>query len=89
MKTVYSEKHKLHHAKLELIDGMMKPAVEMPSRAETVLERVKAVDLGPVIGETAHGLDPILKVHDPRFVAFLQQAWDLWTSTGQTSGRAS
>ncbi len=83
MKTVYSEKHKLHHAKLELIDGTMKPAVEMPSRAETVLQRAQAVDLGPVVGPREHGLDPILKVHDARFVTFLQQAWDLWTAEGR------
>jgi len=83
VKTVYSEKHKLHHAKLELINGQMQPAVEMPSRAETVLDRVKAVDLGPVIGPTAHGLDPVLKVHDAGYVDFLSKAWDMWTAEGR------
>lgn len=83
MKTVYSEKHRLHHAKLELIDGMMKPAVEKPSRAETVLERVKAVGLGPVIDLTEHGLEPVLKVHDRAYVDFLARAWDLWTAEGR------
>ena len=83
MKTVYSEKHKLHHAKLELINGKMEPAVEMPSRAETVLDRVKSMDLGPVIGPGAHGLDPLLKVHDAGYVDFLSKAWDLWTAEGR------
>ncbi len=83
MKTVYSEKHKLHHAKLELINGQMEPAVEMPARAETVLERVKDVDLGPVTAPSEHGLDPILKVHDARYVGFLEKAWDLWTAEGR------
>ncbi|MPZ10657.1 MAG: histone deacetylase family protein [Kiloniellaceae bacterium] len=83
MKTVYSEKHKLHHAKFELINGRMQPAVEMPSRAETVLERVKAVDLGPIIGPSAHGLDPVLKVHDAGFVTFLERAWGLWAAEGR------
>ena len=83
MKTVYSEKHKLHHAKFELINGRMQPAVEMPSRAETVLDRVKAVDLGPVVAPVAHGLDPVLKVHDAGYVRFLEQAWDLWTAEGR------
>src|SRR3546814_15644400 len=76
VKTVYSEKHKLHHAKLELMNGQMQPAVEMPSRAETVLERVKAVDLGPVVAPAAHGLEPVLKVHDAGYVRFLERAWD-------------
>ena len=83
MKTVYSEKHRLHHAKFELIDGKMKPAVEMPSRAETVLERVEAVGLGPVIAPEAHGRDPIVKIHAPNYVDFLERAWGLWTETGR------
>jgi acetoin utilization deacetylase AcuC-like enzyme len=83
LKTVYSEKHRLHHAKLELIDGKMQPAVEMPSRAETVLERVKAVGLGPLLEPAAHGRDPILKVHAANYVDFLERAWDLWCETGR------
>ena len=78
MKTVYSEKHRLHHAKFELIDGKMKPAVEMPSRAETVLQRVETVGLGPVMAPTVHGRDPILKIHAANYVDFLERAWDLW-----------
>lgn len=83
MKTVYSEKHKLHHAKLELINGKMEPAVEMPSRAETVLDRVKAVKLGEIVGPTAHGLDPVKRVHAANYVDFLSKAWDLWTAAGR------
>jgi acetoin utilization deacetylase AcuC-like enzyme len=83
LKTVYSEKHRLHHAKFELIDGKMKPAVEMPSRAETVLQRVEAVGLGPVMAPTVHGRDPILKIHAANYVDFLERAWDLWTETGR------
>src|SRR3546814_12093987 len=64
VKTVYSEKHKLHHAKLELMNGQMQPAVAMPSRAATVLERVKAVALGPVVAPAAHGLEQVLTVAD-------------------------
>src|SRR3546814_1771111 len=65
------------------MNGQMQPAVEMPSRAETVLERVKAVDLGPVVAPAAHGLEPVLKVHDAGYVRFLERAWDLWTAEGR------
>src|SRR3546814_10756693 len=74
VKTVYSEKHRLHHAQFELINGRMQPAVEMPSRAETVLDRVKAVKLGPVVAPGAHGLDPVLKVHDAGYLRFLERS---------------
>jgi acetoin utilization deacetylase AcuC-like enzyme len=83
VKTVYSDRHKLHHAKRELIDGRMQPAVETPLRAETVLARVRAAGLGPVVAPQAHGLEPILRVHEARFVSFLQEAWDLWTAEGR------
>ena len=33
---------------------------------------------------TEHGLEPILALHDPGLVAFLETAWDLWTAEGQT-----
>src|SRR3546814_19143682 len=65
------------------MNGQMQPAVEMPSRAETVLERVKALDLGPVVAPAAHGLEPVLKVHDAGYVRFLERAWDLWTAEGR------
>src|SRR3546814_17447384 len=83
VKTVYSEKHKLHHAKLELMNGQMQPAVEMPSRAETVLERVKAVDLGPAVAPAAHGREPVLKVPAPGSVRLRERAWDLGTAGGR------
>ena len=31
---------------------------------------------------TEHGLEPILALHDPGLVAFLETAWDLWTAEG-------
>src|SRR3546814_17153991 len=65
------------------MNGQMQPAVEMPSRAETVLARVKAVDLGPVVAPAAHCLEPVLKVHDAGYVRFLTRARDLWTAEGR------
>ncbi|MBB3066373.1 histone deacetylase family protein [Limibacillus halophilus] len=83
MKTIYSEDHRLHHARLELIDGTLKPAVEMPSRADTVLARVREVGLGSVDTPTRHPRTAIERVHAPAYVAFLEQAWSLWTATGR------
>src|SRR3546814_9527896 len=65
------------------MNGQMQPAVEMPSRAETVLERVKAVDLGPVVAPAAHGLEPVRQVHDAGYARLLERAWDLWTAEGR------
>ncbi len=57
---------------------------ETPRRAEIVIERVKAVELGEILAPQEFGLDPILKVHNKGFVDFLQTAWSEWSSTGRT-----
>ncbi|HBO6386092.1 TPA: histone deacetylase family protein, partial [Pseudomonas aeruginosa] len=49
MLSVYSDDHRLHFGQSELVDGKLQPCFEMPSRADTVLARVKSQNLGEVI----------------------------------------
>ncbi len=81
MKTVYGEDHKLHHGQAELIDGQLKPPVEKPERAEMILRSVQEVSLGEVIPPEDFGLEPVLRVHDSEFVAFLRTAYSEWSET--------
>jgi len=83
MKTVYSEDHRLQNAKNELIDGTLKPAHERPQRAEMILDRVKSVGFGDILAPDDFGIDPLGRVHDSRYLAFLETAWDLWTKAGR------
>ena len=83
MLTIYSKDHQLHRGKYELSDGKLVPCYETPERAELVLASVKQAALGDVVAPDDFGLDPILRVHDARFVDFLQQAWQLWTEAGR------
>ncbi|GIK98013.1 MAG: acetylpolyamine amidohydrolase [Alphaproteobacteria bacterium] len=78
MKTVYSDDHHLHDYGQELSYGRFVPAYEMPRRADTVIARVRAAGLGEVIAPAAHGLDPVLRVHDRGLVDFLSTVWDEW-----------
>jgi acetoin utilization deacetylase AcuC-like enzyme len=78
VQTVYSDRHRLHDARGELIDGTMRPPFECPERADLVLGAVRAARLGDVVAPTAHGLEPLARVHDERFLTFLQEAWALW-----------
>ena len=84
MKTVYTQTHRLHHGNHEFSNGLLVPCFEMPRRAELVLERVKAQGLGEVIPPDDYGLEPILRVHAPNLVRFLQTAWDQWAALGRT-----
>ena len=84
MLTIYSDDHHLHHGAAELIDGTFKPCFEMPSRADMVLARAKAVKLGPIAAPRDFGLDPVRRVHSEGFVRFLQNAWSDWTALGRS-----
>lgn len=79
MLTIYSDDHHLHHGRCELMDGQLMPCFEMPSRADHVLERVKARSLGPVQPPRDFGLAPIQRVHCPQYLAFFKGAWGRWT----------
>jgi acetoin utilization deacetylase AcuC-like enzyme len=82
MITVFSEQHVLRNAQTELYGGRLVPPHECPERAQMVLGRVLAVGLGEVIAPAPFGLGPVLKVHDERFVEFLQHAWTDWVQAG-------
>ena len=83
MQTFYSDDHRLHHANAELNNGQLMPCFETPSRADMVLEQVKRTGLGPINEPQDFGLAPIKRVHDPKFVDFIQQAWERWSALGR------
>jgi acetoin utilization deacetylase AcuC-like enzyme len=80
MITLYSEEHHYQKATAELIDGKFLPPFELPERAEMVLAQVRLAKLGDVLPPKEFGLDPILRVHDAKFVAFLETAWNEWVA---------
>ncbi len=82
MLTVYSEKHKLRDAKIEIHEGGLVAPFECPRRAEIILERVVSQQLGAVIAPDEFGLEPVLAVHDAGFVEFLRTCAAEWEAAG-------
>ncbi len=80
----YSSHHLAHHGHGELIGGELLAGFELPVRAERVRDAFVAADLGEVLTPADAGLQPILAVHDARYVAFLQSAWAEWRALGRT-----
>lgn len=80
MLTIYSDDHRYQNAQFELIDGKLMPPFENPRRAEMVLAQVQQIGLGEVLPAQTFGLEPILQVHDPGYVTFLQTAWPEWVA---------
>lgn len=78
MLTVYSPDHRLQNGRMELIGGELVPCYEKPERASIVLSRVREVGLGDVVPPKRFGTKPLLRVHDARFLEFLETAWESW-----------
>lgn len=83
MLTIFSPTHRLHHA-TELKDGHIIPCFEMPGRADTIMKRVRDMDLGEVRAPERFEVSRYTRVHSTRYVRFLQHAWTEWAATGST-----
>jgi len=85
MKTVFSEDHRLHFGKYELIDGSFVTPFECPQRMDTIMQQVEAAGFDEVIAPQDFGLDPIARVHDGDYIDFMRTAHDRWKKThGET-----
>lgn len=82
MRIVHSPDQLLRAARTELSGGELVPPFECPERIAFVLERARTTGFGSVVPPTAHGLDPVLKIHDADYVRFLETVWAEWTATG-------
>jgi len=85
MLTYYSDDHRLHHAKGEMVGGEYKPCFEMPARADHVLARVRERAIGEVREPRDFGLAPIARIHTADYLDFLQKAWAGWAAMGNTA----
>jgi acetoin utilization deacetylase AcuC-like enzyme len=84
MKTVFSPRHIGHSNNVELIAGKIVPAFEKPSRAEYVIERVRAVKLGEILEPQVHGLETAAKVHRQDYLDFLPTVYPKWLAAGRS-----
>ena len=84
MKTVFSPVQLSHDPKQEISDGELKPAVEIPSRAEFVLKAIRERELGDIIEPEDFGMRPLRRVHKPDYLDFLESFWQRWTEAGRS-----
>ncbi len=84
MKTIFSPVQLSHNPKHEISDGMLKPAVEIPARAEIVRARIIETGLGDLIAPEEFGIEPLSRVHSGDYLAFMENFWVRWTNAGRT-----
>lgn len=75
MEVVYTPRHLAHDVTHETYLGVAIPAHEVAERAERIRETLVADGGFEIVDPSEHGLDPILAVHDPGLVRFVEQAW--------------
>ncbi|MHC8304831.1 histone deacetylase family protein [Pseudomonas sp. PB3P13] len=84
MITIYSEAHGEHFGKSELIDGVFHPSFECPERANQIVASLRERSLGSIIAPDDYGLAALASLHDPKYIDFLQGAWQRWVAEGNT-----
>jgi acetoin utilization deacetylase AcuC-like enzyme len=81
MKVFYNEHHPLHHDRHEMFRGKLVPCVEVPARADFVLQELRTRGLDDIVA-AAPAVDPaaLERVHAKRYLDFLAGAWDEWVA---------
>ncbi|MEZ0239705.1 MAG: histone deacetylase family protein [Chloroflexota bacterium] len=75
MKVVYTPRHRGHDVTRETYLGLPIPANEVVQRAEVIRETLAGAGGFELVEPTEHGEAPIVAVHDPGLVRFLEEAW--------------
>jgi|TARA_B100000809_G_C15071990_1_gene506407 acetoin utilization deacetylase AcuC-like enzyme len=82
MKTVYTKNHILRNSKTELFGGELVKPFERPERMEYILNEIKTRKLGAILDPVNFDMDIIYKIHDKKYVDFLNNAWNEWVALG-------
>ena len=75
MRVIYSPAHLGHDVVTETVQGLAIPANEVAERAERIRHALEADGGFAIEPPTEHGNDPILAVHAPGLVRFIDAAW--------------
>jgi acetoin utilization deacetylase AcuC-like enzyme len=82
MPVVAGDAHRGHDPPYEVNYGeAVRPVYERPERAERLRDALAAAG-HPLVEPVPHGPGPVLAVHEPALVGFLEQAWPAWRAAG-------
>jgi acetoin utilization deacetylase AcuC-like enzyme len=83
MLVVHNPHHLLHRGRFEMFRGRLVPCHETPERLDHVLAELRTRSYGQLqpAQEVTPGLDATLaRIHEPRYLQFLEHAWDEWVA---------
>jgi acetoin utilization deacetylase AcuC-like enzyme len=76
--TFYNEHHAQHQGRFEIFRGELVPCVEKPERAGLVLAELERRGLGRIVTPQGVPLMSLERIHAPRYLHFLRNAWSEW-----------
>lgn len=80
MITFYNHLHAQHQGKFEMFRGELVPCFEVPARADHVLAELQRRQLGTVQAPRSFDDAVLERVHSPRYLHFLRNAWADWVA---------
>lgn len=78
MRTFHSEDHRGHAGAKEMRYDQLIPMCESPDRIDTILSALRQQGHHDIVQASSFDLAPVLRIHTPGFVDFLQRCWPLW-----------
>jgi acetoin utilization deacetylase AcuC-like enzyme len=78
--TFYNEHHAQHRPRLEIHRGELVPCSEKPERAGLVLKELERRGLGRIVTPRGVPLVSFERIHTPRYLHFLRNAWSEWVA---------
>jgi acetoin utilization deacetylase AcuC-like enzyme len=76
--TFYNELHGQHRGRFEIFRGEMVPCFETPERADAVVAELSRRNLGRIVTPQGVPLMSLERIHTPRYLHFLRNAWSDW-----------
>ena len=89
MRIFHSEDHRGHAGAKEMRYDQLIPMCESPDRMDTILAALLQQGHTDIAAALAFDLAPVLRVHTPGFVDFLQRCWPLWEAEFGPKGFAT
>ncbi len=81
MEVIITPDHALHAPPHEFYDGALIPMFELPRRAEIIERALRAAGLA-LGAPRSFGTAPLLRVHTPPYLSYLEHAYDRWVAAG-------
>ena len=83
MHIIASPDHALHDPPCEIIDGQITPYYEMPRRVAIIRAALAEAGFPVPQPPRSFGVEPLLAVHMPDYLAYLERAYSEWIAAGK------